>query len=94
MIGGFSQQNVEDHHRDLINTLKPSFESKLGATHSNWTIDAVFSQVVAGTYVHVHLTGDNGAQVSVLVFEPLPHTNQPATVELVENGHTEARNPN
>ena len=94
MIGGFSETQVDDHHRDLINTLKPTFEGQLGATHANWHIDAVFTQVVAGTYVHFHLTGDNGAQVSVLVFEPLPHTNTPATVERVEQGHTPARNPN
>jgi hypothetical protein len=94
MIGGFSQQNVEDHHRNMISTLKPSFEAKLGATHSNWVVHAVFTQVVAGTYIHFHLIGENDTKISVLVFEPLPHTNQPATVELVENGHTEARNPN
>jgi hypothetical protein len=94
MIGGFSQQEVDDHHRELVHTLKPSFEGQLGATHSNWHIDAVFSQIVAGTYVHFHLTGDNGSQISVLVFEPLPHTGNPATVERVEHGHTQARNPN
>jgi len=78
----------------LIHTLKPTFEAKLGATHSAWTINCVHTQVVAGTYIHFHLTGDNGAKVSVLVFEPLPHTQQPATVEKVEEGHTEASNPN
>lgn len=74
MIGGFSEQTVEDHHRNLLATVRPAVETKLGAAHANWTIDRVFSQVVAGTYYHFHLTGDNGAQVSVLVFEPLPHT--------------------
>jgi hypothetical protein len=88
MMGGFSQVDIEDDHRNMISTLKPSFEGKLGATHSNWHINSVFSQVVAGTYIHFHLTGDNDTKISVLVFVPLPHTGQPATVELVENGHT------
>jgi hypothetical protein len=94
MIGGFSEQTVEDHHRNTINGLKASIESQLGASHTSYHVDRVFTQVVAGTYLHFHLTADNGSQLSVLVFEPLPHTQQPATVERVEQGHTEARNPN
>ena len=94
MIGGFSEQTVEDHHRNMINGLKASFETQLGASHTSYHVDKVFTQVVAGTYYHFHLTADNGSQLSVLVFEPLLHTQQPATVERVEQGHTQARNPN
>lgn len=94
MIGGFSEQPVEEQHINMINGLKGSFEAQLGASHASYHVDKVFIQVVAGTYYHFHLTADNGAQISVLVFEPLPHTQQPATVEKVEQGHTQARNPN
>ncbi len=94
MPGGFSEQTVEDHHRNLVQQTQQSFESQLGASNTSYNIDKVFSQVVAGTYYHFHLTSNNGQQVSVLVFEPLPHTNEPAKVERVEQGHTEARNPN
>ena len=84
MIGGFSEQTVEDHHRNMINGLKANFETQLGGSNASFHVDKVFTQVVAGTYYHFHLTSDNGKQLSVLVFEPLPHTQQPATVERVE----------
>lgn len=94
MIGGFQEQAVEDHHINLIHQLKPSFETKLGSSHASYNINKVFTQVVAGTYLHFHLTSDNGTKVSVLVFEPLPHTGNPAVVERVFEGHTQATNPN
>jgi len=94
MCGGFNDRDIEDSHRNLIHHHKADIEAKLGATHSAWTINRVQSQVVAGTYTHFHLTGDNGTQISVLVFEPLPHTNAPSEVVIVEQGHTDARNPN
>ena len=78
----------------MLNSLKGQINSKLGATHNEYHIDKVFTQIVAGTYYHYHLTADNGDKLSVLIFEPLPHTNDQARVESVAHGHTEARNPN
>ncbi len=78
----------------MVSQLKGHINSKLGASHDNFTIDKVFAQVVAGTYYHFHLTADNGDKLSALVFQPLPHTNEAARVESVEKGHTQARNPN
>ncbi len=63
-----------------MNQMKGNINSKLGANHNSFAVDKVFTQVVAGTYYHFHLTADNGDKVSALVFEPLPHTNEQARV--------------
>jgi hypothetical protein len=78
----------------MINQLKGHINTKLGSSHNSFKINKVFTQIVAGTYYHFHLTADNGDKLSVLVFQPLPHTNEQTRVEYVQKGHTEAKNPN
>jgi hypothetical protein len=78
----------------MVNQLKGSINSKLNSNHNSFTVNKVFTQVVAGAYYHFHLTSDNGEKLSALIFEPLPHTNEQPKVESVEKGHTQARNPN
>ena len=79
---------MNDDHRDMINQLKGNISSKINANHNSFTVNKVFTQIVAGTYYHFHLTADNGEKLSALVFKPLPHTNEQAKVESVEKGHT------
>lgn len=91
MIGGFHETAVTDDHRDLVSQHLAAINGQLGANHGAYTVEKAFTQVVAGQYIHLHLTA-GGQQVSALFFQPLG--NAPATLEKVEQGHTEARNPN
>ncbi len=93
MIGGFSESEVTQEHRDLVHHNTEQISSKLGVNAAQFTINSVWTQVVAGTNYFFHLTADNGDKFSVVIFVPLPHTNAPAEVSLAENGHTPARNP-
>ncbi len=68
--------------------MKGHINTKLGTNHNTLNIDKVFTQVVAGTYYHFHLTADNGDKLSALVFQPLPHSNEAPKLESVEKGHT------
>lgn len=93
MIGGFSETEVTQEHKDLVNGNVANINAKLGANAENYTVDKAWTQVVAGTNYFFHLSsGDQKS--SVCIFVPLPHTNAPAEVALAENGHTQARNPN
>ena len=93
MIGGFSEQDVHQDHRDLVNHNAQQISSKLGVNAAHFTVNNVWTQVVAGTNYFFHLTADNGDKFSAVIFVPLPHTNAPAEVALAEPGHTQARNP-
>ena len=94
MIGGFSQKEIEQEHRDLVNANLAGINSKLAVNATAWTVDAVFSQVVAGKNYFFHLTDNNGAQYSVCIYVPLPHTGAPAEVASGYPGHVPATNPN
>jgi len=60
---------------------------------SSLQVDNVWSQVVAGNNYFYHLTANDGTKITACIFEPLPHTNQPPQLSLVEIGHTHVRNP-
>lgn len=90
MIGGFHETAVTDDHRNLVNTHLGAINGQLGANHGAYNVEKAFTQVVAGQYIHLHLTA-GGQQVSALFFQPLGDGQ--ATLEKVEQGHTQARNP-
>ena len=71
-----------------------AINAKAGVKAASWEIVKVHSQVVAGTNWWFHLKADNGDEWSACIYEPLPHTGQPAEVCIVEKGHNPARNPN
>ena len=74
MMGGFSQQQVDQEHRDLIHGQTASINTKLGTSHAAFSVDHVWTQVVAGTNYFFHLSaGDH--HYSVCIYQPLPHTN-------------------
>lgn len=68
MIGGFHQQDVSAEHQNLVNSQKDHINSRLGANHNSYTVNQVWTQVVAGTNYFFHLTADDNSQVSVCVF--------------------------
>ena len=43
---------------------------------------------MAGEFFHFHLSSDKGDKVSMWVFVPLEHPDEPVTLEGVEKGHT------
>ena len=94
MVGGFKQEEVTEYIQELVNEQIPNINAKLNASHSSWTINGVWTQIVAGKNYFLHLTSNNNTKISVCIFRPLPHTQQPPEVALLELGHTQARNPN
>ncbi len=91
MAGGFSQVEVTVEVTDLVNHNLAHINSKTGSHATSYTIDAVHSQVVAGTNYFFHLTDNHGHKFSAIIHVPLPHTNAPASVEWAAQGHTEVK---
>lgn len=92
--GGHHETAVTQDIKDLVNNNKAAINSKLGSHATSYTVNKVWSQVVAGTMYFLHLTDDKGEKVSASIYVPLPHTNAPAEVKKAEKGHNQAKNPN
>lgn len=60
MVGGFSQKEVDQDYIDLFNNNSAAVNTKLGINNDSWTINAVFSQTVAGRMLFYHVTASNG----------------------------------
>ena len=78
----------------MVNNNAASLSAKLGLEGDHFTVNNVWTQVVAGTNYFLHLTAGNGHKYSAVIYVPLPHTNAPAEVALAEPEHTEPRNQN
>ncbi len=95
MVGGFThQEEITQEQKDLVASHLAQINAKHNSHATSFHVDAVFTQVVAGTNYFFHLTANDGSKLSVSVFVPLPHTNAPSELNIVEAGHTEARNHN
>lgn len=94
MVGGFKQEEVTAYIQELVNELTSNINTTINAPNSTWAINGVWTQIVAGKNYFLHLTSNNNTKISVCIFRPLPHTQQPPEVALLELGHTQARNPN
>ena len=94
MIGGFNQCEDKAGCQEKVTSCCAAINAKNGCNATSYTVDKCFSQVVAGTNWWAHCKCSNGKEWSVCMFEPLPHTGNPCTVELVEEGWKDARCPN
>ena len=91
MIGGFHNGEVNEDTRAVWNSVAPGLEANANwVGGQTWEINAVQSQVVAGTNYIFHVTSNDGHKKSVKVFVPLPYTGNPAEVSGVAEGHVES----
>lgn len=80
------QVTAED--QALVNGLTAAINAQSGTNHESYTVVAASSQVVAGTNHFYHVNGNPGnTPLTITVFEPLPHTGEPAQVSQVTPGH-------
>lgn len=88
LCGGSHECAVTAEDTARVNGLTAAINAKLGTHHESFTVDKCSHQVVAGSNHHYHLTAKPGnVAVTVTIFEPLPHTGLPCSVEHVSLGH-------
>lgn len=78
LAGGYHSVGVSKHHQDLIAKTTGQINQAVGGHATSYTINKVWSQVVAGTNYHFNLTSNDNHKYTVTIYEPLPHTNSPA----------------
>ncbi len=94
MIGGFGGAIViEEDHRHLVNHHIDAINDFTHAGATSYTVNAVHTQVVAGTNYFFHLTDNHGQHWSVFVNVSLPHSGVATKVLWAEKGHSHARHP-
>jgi hypothetical protein len=85
------QVTAEDQAR--VNGLTAAINAQSGTNHESYTVVAASTQVVAGTNYFYHLNGNPGnSPLTVTIYEPLPHTGEPAQVSQVSVGHNALQN--
>jgi hypothetical protein len=60
-----------------MNKYKPEINSKLKTSYKSFKINKVYRQIVAGEFYHFHLTSDSNQKLSVAIFMPLEHPDEP-----------------
>lgn len=86
MLGAPQECAVAAEDTARVNELTAAINAKFGTNHQAFTVVKCSHQVVAGTNHFYHLTAD-GHSYTITVFEPLPHTGQPAHVSEGTAGH-------
>lgn len=82
---------AEDQAR--VNGLTAAINAQAGTNHESFTVIAASTQVVAGTNHFYHLECHPGhSHLTVTIYEPLPHTGEPAQVSQVTVGHNALQN--
>ena len=90
MIGGFQDKGISEEARAAWASVVAGLDANANWTAGQtWEINAVQTQVVAGTNYFYHVTSNGGHKKSVKVFVPLPHTGSPAEVSGVADGHVD-----
>ena len=88
MPGAPAESEITQEDRDLVNNNKANINSKCGCNYESFDIVKASSQVVAGTNKFYHLKANPGDKaITVTIFVPLPHTNEPASVTECSQGH-------
>ena len=93
MVGGYQAREAgecADAIKLVEETHFAAANAKGNCNATSWKVVKVWSQVVAGTNWWFHVEDNNGQKWSVCVFEPLPHTGNPAEISSVHNGHVDA----
>ncbi|CAD8097107.1 unnamed protein product [Paramecium primaurelia] len=79
-MGGWAVVEVEERHHQVLGVVHHGINQHLGSNHQTFTIIEVRHQIVAGTNYQFIVETEDHKRIQVKVFEPLPHTNQPAHV--------------
>ena len=80
MLGAHGEsQPVTPEVTALVVGLKADVEAKLGANYATFTPVSFTKQTVAGVNYKVKVEV-GGSHIEVVVFQPLPHTNEPASL--------------
>lgn len=84
ICGGHSQAKQPDQEIiGLANSLKSQIESQAGFNFADFQVLSYTTQVVAG--INYRLTIQAGDKtLEVVIYKPLPHTNEPASVTSVK----------
>jgi hypothetical protein len=56
---------------------KAEINSKLRTGYKSFKINKCYRQIVAGEFYHFHLTSDSNQKLSVTIFVPLEHPDEP-----------------
>jgi hypothetical protein len=88
MMGGHSaykQPNAEE--LEFFLQQRAAIETSAGHNYQHFEVVHFTSQVVAGLIYQVNIKVSDGEHIHVKIFKPLPHTGQPAQVQVVTTGH-------
>ena len=88
MMGGHSaykQPNAEELEFFLLQ--RAAIEEAAGHAFQHFEVVHFTQQVVAGMIYQVNIKVADGEHIHVKIFKPLPHTGQPAQVQVVTTGH-------
>ena len=90
MAGGHSDaRKVDEEHRTKFSGWKGSVEDKAGRTFAIFEPVSYTQQVVAGMIYHVKYKVADGEWIHARVYQPLPHTGEPAQCQVVAGGKGE-----
>ena len=88
MVGGHSDvKDVDDEIKDTLLAFKASIEEKAATTFETFVPVKYTKQVVAGMIYHIKVNVGNEF-IHARVFQPLPHTGEPAQCQAVLPGQT------
>ena len=88
MPGAPQNSEISQEDRDLVNNSKAKINEKCGCNYESFEIVKASSQVVAGTNKFYHLKAAPGDKaITVTIYCPLPHTNEPPSVSECSEGH-------
>ncbi len=88
MLGAHSdyrQPSAED--LEFFLGLRAAIEEQAGHHYHHFEVVHFTQQVVAGMIYHVNIKVSDGEHIHVKIYKPLPHTHQPAQVQVVTTGH-------
>ena len=84
ICGGHSQAKQPDQEIfDLANSLRSEIEAQAGFNFADFQVLSYTTQVVAGINYKLTIKARDRT-LNVVIYKPLPHTNEPARVTSVE----------
>ena len=91
MPGGHSESKaVDEEHKAKFSAWRETVQASAGRTFDMFEPHSYTQQVVAGMIYHVKYQVAENEWVHARVFQPLPHTGEPAQCQVVAQGKTAA----
>ncbi|VDH95985.1 cystatin-B-like [Mytilus edulis] len=90
MCGGLGNiVDADDDVKVLVEQLTGAVNEKTGKNYGKLAALKYGTQVVAGTNYFVKVKSDDGSILHLRIYQPLPHTNQPAELHSVQENKSE-----